>query len=106
MKAGLDSTRDKVRSKNAALIEQARTIAKRQIATVNDLEKKIGTLEALTGEYPELLRSPAPGTTTLPANGKQSDAAWKECFQDRRDDLSKLRLPRPDDRRDTRTVTA
>lgn len=90
-KAALDATRDKLRSKNPTLIEQARSIACQQLSMLDLLDTQIERAEALTIDYPELLRSPPPGTTTLPAKAAATAADWRDAFQSRRTAVASLR---------------
>lgn len=90
-KAALDATRDKLRSKNPTLIEQARSVARQQLNALNLLDTQIEQAEALTIDYPELLRSPPPGTTTLPAKAAATAADWRDAFQSRRTAVANLR---------------
>lgn len=61
------------------------------IGPVMEAIERMGKIERLTAEYPELLRGAPPGQTTVELTPARLSAAWFAAFQDRRDALEALR---------------
>jgi hypothetical protein len=91
VKAALDAQSDKSRSKNTSRVEQAREAGRRQLPVLDGVELRIESAEALCAEYPELLRTPPPGATTLTEGETGSEAQWRKVFRTRREDVERLR---------------
>lgn len=87
----MDSAERQARSAGGGQISAARTAASRQLLALDPLERRLSTLEALTAEFPELLRASPPGKTPVSLSPARLSAAWRDCFQDRRDQIARLR---------------
>lgn len=62
---------------------------RRAMALTAESIDRIASAEGWIEQYPEVLRTPAPGQTTV---GAAPEGAWRRLFQDRRDELEELRL--------------
>lgn len=61
------------------------------VALADEASRKLLAAEALTGEYPELLRGPPPGQTSIGLTDARLGFAWNTAFQTRREALTELR---------------
>lgn len=75
---------------NDAVRQKART-GVQAASVIDDAMKRLLEVEALTAEYPELLRSAPPGQTPVGMTESRLTLAWAAAFQSRRQALADLR---------------
>lgn len=78
------------RLRTAESVSKQRRTGADQSAPLAAALKRIESLEALVQDYPELLRTPPPGTTHIAQNSESIATAWRTFFQSRRSDLESL----------------
>jgi hypothetical protein len=61
------------------------------VALADEASRKLLAVEALTAEYPELLRGAPPGQTSVGLTDTRLGFAWNSAFQTRREALTDLR---------------
>lgn len=74
---------------NDVLVRQRRT-GEEQRPMLEAAQARLMAIELLTQEYPELLTRPPPSATIVGQTASTTTKAWREAFNTRRSDLSKL----------------